>query len=242
MGRFAHEAVAVDPRDRHSLRDRGQRSDEPALNRFLPADPTDLLAGGRLQMLAIKDQPGFNTYEGVERPRREPAAGHVGGHPGPRPGGRSRAARCSTRAGPPVEQPSRGSRAAGSTAAACSSTRRAAATPEPGRSGSTGRAAASGGQLILVFESPSAEVLDAPDNITVSPRGGLVLCEDGGGEQYVRGLDERGRIFDLALNLMEGDNEFAGACFSPDGSVMFVNVQTPGVSFAIRGPWEKGAI
>ena len=102
----------------------------------------------------------------------------------------------------------------------------------------------SGGQLILLFESPSADLLDAPDNITVSPRGGLVLCEDGDDLQYLRGLDERGRIFDLALNNVSEnqDKEFAGACYSPDGGILFVNIQTPGVSFAIRGPWDKGAV
>ena len=37
-------------------------------------------------------------------------------------------------------------------------------------------------QIRLVFESPGSATLHAPDNITVSPGGGLVLCEDGGGE------------------------------------------------------------
>jgi uncharacterized protein DUF839 len=51
----------------------------------------------------------------------------------------------------------------------------------------TGGAAAGEGQvfaldpvgqtLACVFASPGAAVLDNPDNITVSPRGGLVLCE-----------------------------------------------------------------
>ena len=35
--------------------------------------------------------------------------------------------------------------------------------------------------LTAVFVSQSEELADNPDNITVSPRGGLVLCEDGGG-------------------------------------------------------------
>ena len=90
-------------------------------------------------------------------------------------------------------------------------------------------------------------MLDAPDNLTVSPRGGLVLCEDGGDEQYVRALNERGEIFDFARNSIEGEeadmnNEFAGACFSPDGEVLFVNIQTPGITFAITGPWAKGPL
>jgi len=102
----------------------------------------------------------------------------------------------------------------------------------------------SGGQLILLFESTSPTVLDAPDNITVSPRGGLVLCEDGDGDQYVRGLTHTGQIFDFALNTVVGftDKEFAGAVFSPDGETLFVNIQTPGLTFAIWGPWEDGAL
>ena len=87
-------------------------------------------------------------------------------------------------------------------------------------------------------------MLDAPDNLTVSPRGGLVLCEDGDDEQFVRGLDDRGHIFDFALNNISEhmDKEFAGACYSPDGEVLFVNIQTPGVSFAIRGPFDRGSL
>ncbi|HMG17934.1 MAG TPA: alkaline phosphatase PhoX, partial [Gemmatimonadales bacterium] len=107
----------------------------------------------------------------------------------------------------------------------------------------------SGGQLILVFESPSRDVLDAPDNIVVSPRGGLIVCEDGDGSQFLRGLTQRGEIFDFGQNIANED-EFAGACFSPDGETLFVNIQgstsstgaSKGITFAIWGPWEEGAL
>ncbi|HZI51574.1 MAG TPA: alkaline phosphatase PhoX, partial [Terriglobia bacterium] len=36
----------------------------------------------------------------------------------------------------------------------------------------------------------------------------------------------------------QAQNEWAGACFSPDGEWLFVNIQTPGVTFAITGPWK----
>jgi secreted PhoX family phosphatase len=36
--------------------------------------------------------------------------------------------------------------------------------------------------------------------------------------------------------------ELAGATFSPDGETLFVNIQTPGITFAIWGPWRKGAL
>jgi secreted PhoX family phosphatase len=110
-------------------------------------------------------------------------------------------------------------------------------------------------RLRLLFESPSADVLNAPDNITVSPRGGLVLCEDGDGLEYVHGLTTDGVIFrfiqnnvDLRLTPYNGfdqdyrGSEFAGACYSPDGKWLFVNVQSPGITFAITGPWGSGGI
>jgi secreted PhoX family phosphatase len=43
-------------------------------------------------------------------------------------------------------------------------------------------------------------------------------------------------------NGFKGDfrnKEWAGACFSPDGQWLFVNAQTPGITFAITGPWEQ---
>lgn len=105
----------------------------------------------------------------------------------------------------------------------------------------------------LIFESPSVFVLDSPDNIVVSPRGGLVLCEDGKSiPQHLRGLTPDGRIFTLAANnitlngernAIAGDfraEEWCGATFSPDGRWLFVNIQTPGIMFAITGPWGEG--
>ena len=94
-------------------------------------------------------------------------------------------------------------------------------------------------------------MLDAPDNICVSPRGGLVLCEDASGTSHLRGLSARGEIFPLARNIVN-DREFAGATFSPDGRVLFVNIQgftlaggessLRGMTFAIWGPWAEGAL
>jgi secreted PhoX family phosphatase len=89
-------------------------------------------------------------------------------------------------------------------------------------------------------------VLNNPDNITVSPRGGILLCEDGGdGHQHLRGLTREGQIFDFAVNLLTR-REFAGATFSPDGETLFVNIQGDvlnlGMTFAIWGPWAEGAL
>lgn len=97
-------------------------------------------------------------------------------------------------------------------------------------------------------------MLNAPDNITVSPRGGLVLCEDGNGEEFMHGLTVDGEIFQFARNniVLNGErngitgdfkgSEWAGACYSPDGRWLFANIQSPGVTFAITGPWAAGAL
>jgi secreted PhoX family phosphatase len=96
--------------------------------------------------------------------------------------------------------------------------------------------------LQLIFESPGAEVLDFPDNVTTSRRGTLVLCEDNINDNYVRGLSRGGQLFDIALNRLAGrtNDEFAGSTFSPDGHTLFVNIQaSTGMTFAIWGPWER---
>ena len=75
------------------------------------------------------------------------------------------------------------------------------------------------------------------DNIVAAPGGYLVICEDGSEDQYLRILDREGRIAPLARNAMLERSEFCGACFSPDGSTMFVNIQKPGLTLAVTGPW-----
>ena len=108
-------------------------------------------------------------------------------------------------------------------------------------------------RLRMLFQSPGPEVLNAPDNIGVSPRGGLVLCEDGSGEEFMHGLTVEGEIFPFARTrrcstantTLVGDfrsSEWAGACYSPDGKWLFANLQSPGITFAITGPWKSGAL
>jgi hypothetical protein len=99
--------------------------------------------------------------------------------------------------------------------------------------------------LTLLFESPSRTVLELPDNLCVSPKKALLLCEDGPIENYLRGVTQNGEIFDFAKNAIVGrqQEEFAGSTFSPDGKVLFVNIQaSSGVTFAIWGPWAKGVL
>jgi len=110
--------------------------------------------------------------------------------------------------------------------------------------------------LTLLFESPSKPMLNMPDNLCVSPRGGIVLCEDNdyGANEYpqrVFALSQDGQLRLLGENNVRlsgekngfrGDyrtKEWAGATFSPDGQWLFINLQTPGITCAITGPWDE---
>jgi secreted PhoX family phosphatase len=111
-------------------------------------------------------------------------------------------------------------------------------------------------QLWVLFESDGPATADNPDNITVSvsPRGGLLLCEDGDAGQFLLGLTQEGETFRFCRNsvLLNGEvnglvgdfteSEFAGATFDPTGQWLFVNIQTPGITFAITGPWSRGVL
>ncbi|HSP02895.1 MAG TPA: alkaline phosphatase PhoX [Acidimicrobiales bacterium] len=94
--------------------------------------------------------------------------------------------------------------------------------------------------LTLVAYIPTTDpVFDRPDNVTVTPWGQLILCEDGDDDQYLILCDPRtGELSPFAHNAM-GSSEFAGANFSPDGQTLFVNIMGPSTTFAITGPWTS---
>jgi secreted PhoX family phosphatase len=96
-------------------------------------------------------------------------------------------------------------------------------------------------KLSLVVEPGEHTLLDGPDNICVSPWGDLVICEDNLAERKnnVVGVTPQGRCYTLARNAHPMNREFAGACFSPDGGTLFFNVQQPGMTFAVWGPWSS---
>ncbi|MER7891056.1 alkaline phosphatase PhoX [Micromonospora sp. NPDC094482] len=79
---------------------------------------------------------------------------------------------------------------------------------------------------------------DGPDNITVSPYGGVILAEDGEGVSHLVGVTEQGKAYPLARNELN-DSEFTGPTFSADGKILFANTQSPGYVFAITGPWGR---
>ena len=90
--------------------------------------------------------------------------------------------------------------------------------------------------LTLVYESSDRSKMQMPDNLTVSPWGDIIFCEDGPHVSHVRGLTPSGDVYDIVRNDYNG-SEFCGVCFSPDGGTMFVNIQRPGMTLAVKGPW-----
>ncbi|MDQ8701721.1 DUF839 domain-containing protein [Streptomyces sp. LHD-70] len=103
--------------------------------------------------------------------------------------------------------------------------------------------------LLGVNPDPSKDgAFDGPDNITVSPYGGLIISEDGEGVQHLFGATDSGRTYPIARNdLNIGTDaepeysEFTGVVFSPDGRTLYANIQEPGIMLAITGPWKRQA-
>ncbi|MGC4997516.1 alkaline phosphatase PhoX [Streptomyces sp. DT195] len=102
--------------------------------------------------------------------------------------------------------------------------------------------------LVIVF-GPDTDVQlpgESPDNICLAPSGGLMVCEDGNGAQHVFGVTRGGEVYALARGRQNTGTpekpewgEFAGVTFSPDGGTMYVNCYTPGTTFAVTGPWRR---
>jgi secreted PhoX family phosphatase len=94
------------------------------------------------------------------------------------------------------------------------------------------------GTIQLVFEAKKYCVLEKPDNITINQWCDLIICEDNSlDEQCLVGLTPQGKIYHIAVN---SQSEWAGACFSPDGQILFANIhKDPGMTIAIQGDWKS---
>lgn len=238
MGAFVHEAVAVDASTGivYETEDRGTAG----FYRFIPNQPGDLARGGRLEMLAVKARPNYDTRTGQQVGKPLPVEWVPIADPDP--------ADYATNSLAVYEQ---GFALGGATFARLEGAWTDGSSiyfnSTSGGEANKGQVweyrprGNSGGQLILTFESPGGAVLDMPDNITVSPSGALLLCEDGSGSDYLRGVSRRGQIFDFSENVLNS-SEWTGASWTPDGSTLMVNRQSPGVTFAITGPFERGAL
>ncbi|MGY8686286.1 MAG: alkaline phosphatase PhoX, partial [Verrucomicrobiales bacterium] len=94
------------------------------------------------------------------------------------------------------------------------------------------------GTLTLYLEPNNTNLLEYGDNLTVAPWGDVVLSEDGANEQFLRGVTPNGEIYTLARSSYEGNSELCGVCFAPNHGTLFVNIQNPGITLAITGPWD----
>jgi secreted PhoX family phosphatase len=268
MGRFLHEAGAVDPETGVVYMTEDEGPD--GFYRFLPKEPGNLRAGGTLQMLTIVGQPRYNTIVGQTVGEVLPAAWVTIEDPDPsnaeddasavfRQGRAKGAAKflggegATFRNGGVVFGSSDGGDAGLGQIFQYTPTTRIGQRNEEG-------------ELVLLFESTSREELDGPDNMTTSPGGAIVIAEDGNlASNFVRALLPDGSMITIAENLLGvqrhyleasgklydptvpddgpsagdgiGFSEFAGPTFSPDGRWLFVNIQVPGITCAITGPW-----
>jgi uncharacterized protein len=245
-GRFVHQAVAVDPQTGivYETEDAGTAG----FYRFVPSRRSRLADGGTLQMLAIEGKPNYDARTGQVQDEPLDAVWVTIDTPDPvLPAGPSVFAQGSAKGGAVFIRLE---------GAWYGRNKVCFVSTNGGNAGhgQTWEYEPLSETLRLVFESPAAEILNSPDNITVSPRGGLVLCEDGSGTEFLHGLTVDGLIFKFAQNnvILNGErngivgdfrgSEFAGATYSPDGRWLFFNIQTPGITFAVTGPWRFGAL
>ncbi len=242
MGRFVHEAVAVDPAT--GIVYETEDNNPSGLYQYIPDYPGELARGGRLRMLAVKDRPGYDTREGQTMGASLPVTWVEIEDPDPAEAGVDETLVYK-------EGADKGGAAFNRLEGCWYGNGRIFFTATTGGDEGLGQVweyhpdGADEGVLTLLFESPDASLMAAPDNVCVSPRGGLIVCEDNrDGIPYIRGLTKEGRVFDVAKDVagIAYRGEFAGATFSPDGETLFVNMQRPGLTYAIWGPWSEGAV
>jgi secreted PhoX family phosphatase len=267
MGRFRHEAVIVDARtgnvylteDREDGLIYRYRPDIPALGGKHPRQMAvgDLARGGTLEALGVQGSPGARTQNwgerapafqvgvphqvhwiplrdvdpdmDMERDPSDPAADALKKRP------RTAATSLRSRgyaAGAAQFARNEGVTHRGREIYFC------ATNGGQARLGQVWKLDLDRDDLTLLVEPNDGALLDGPDNITVAPHGDLVICEDGMGENFLNGVTRNGRFYRLARNAFN-QREFAGACFSHDGRTLFVNIQEPGLTFAIWGPWKN---
>jgi len=236
MGRFRHEAVAVDPETGivYQTEDLG----DGCIYRFIPDVPGELAKGGKLQALVIKGAPA-DTRNGpgskIEFPLQKPVAVEwvdLDNPEAPENDLRFRAQKQGAAIFARGEGMWMGDH---ELYFACTS-----GGPKmfgqifkltPGRGEGPD-------QLELFIESHDSNLMQNADNLVVAPWGDVIICEDSNApHKRLVGVTPKGEIYHLA-KCVYNSSEIAGACFAPDGKTLFFNVQNyPGLTFAVTGPW-----
>ena len=242
MGRFNHEAAAVDPRTGivYMTEDRG----DSLFYRFIPNVPGKLEQGGQLQAMVVKFMKKFDSrnWQANDMPLNkwyqvewidldEPEA--------PEDDLRLRG----YSAGAAVFARGEGIHWADDELYFCCTNGGEKQLGQimryrPSVSEGSNQEQSSPGEIQLFFESTDESLYNFGDNLTVAPNGHLMVCEDQYTdkiENHLRGVTEKGQVYDFAK--IRIPTEPAGACFSPDGSIMFVNLYAPTRTLAITGPW-----
>jgi secreted PhoX family phosphatase len=241
MGRFEHEATAVhEPtgivymtEDRH----------HSLFYRYIPKVPGELNQGGKLQALAIDEQPAFMTHNWSGKPQIVPGESL-----------QTRWIDLDNVDGDENDLRLRGTAQGAATFARgeglCNANGDMVFTCTIGGPARLGQVFAyrpsphegrllegeDKGRLTLVAESTHESILRNADNITFAPWGDLIVCEDTSSHCGLVGIRPDGSQYQLADN-SHSNAELTGACFSPDGKTLFVNIQYPGMTLAITGPF-----
>ncbi|WP_432142757.1 alkaline phosphatase PhoX [Streptomyces sp. bgisy084] len=250
MGRFQHEAIAVDP-GTGIVYETEDAFEKPfgLFYRFLPDKPMggrgSLRAGGRLQALRVPGVPDLST---IQQPGT--TFDHVAWVDVPDPLARETPIRFQDFGpqGITHAQKLEGCYWGGSCVYFISSFAHRKDGSAADHYGQVWRYDPKQRRLtqVVVF-GPDTDLQlpgESPDNICLAPSGGLMVCEDGEGAQHVFGLTRRGEVYAMARgrqNIGTPEKpewgEFAGVTFSPDHRTMYVNCYTPGTTFAVTGPW-----
>ena len=246
MGRFNHEAVAVDPATGIVYQTEDQ--DDGLITRYIPDEWGSLRGGGRLEALVVLERESCDTrnWHDTGAPRIPP------GEPLPvrwipiedveaLDGKMRERAR---KAGAAIFARGEGMWYGSNTIwFACTSGGIAASGQifhyRPSPHEGTRAEADQPGLLTLYLEPNNSQLLQYGDNLTVAPWGDIIVCEDGAEDQYLRGITPQGKIYTLARNSYFGRSELCGACFAPSSTTLFVNIQRPGITLAITGPWDS---
>ena len=240
MGRFQHEAAAVDPRTGivYLTEDQG----DSLFYRFIPEKPGELAAGGRLQALAIKGRKRLDTTNHDEPTVRLGQTLETYWVDLDDPESKDDSLRARGQAdgaavfvrGEGMWYGHDGIYFVSTTGGAQQIGQIWHYLPSP-HEGTSGESEAPG-RLSLLVEPNDPTFMEMADNITVAPWGDLIVCEDGNLTDHIRGVTPEGELYTLARN-EASHSEFAGACFTPDGETLLVNMQADQLTVAIWGPW-----